>query len=83
MLHFIKLRDNGLVKHTIIKMSVDTLRAYLMKNKLGKYSEKPEDLEVKPANDSSTVDGIVVGNRCEVSVPGQPTKRGEVKFVGL
>lgn len=60
----------------------NTLRSYLMKNKLGKYSEQPESEQKEPPMVDVAPADIVIGNRCEISVPGQPPKRGQVKYVG-
>lgn len=71
-----------------------TLKEYLMRNKLGKYnpdmvSKKEEEarkeeeerkhLEEKEAQ---IVDSIEIGQRCQVSIPNQVPKRGEIMFKG-
>jgi len=68
---------------------VDTLAAYLKRNKLGKYNEEEmaelacqkrckENGEKKIIDDN----GIVEGARCEISVVGQLPRRGTVRFAG-
>ncbi|KAF5295968.1 hypothetical protein FQA39_LY12740 [Lamprigera yunnana] len=61
----------------------DTVRAFLLKNKLGQYNEeyakkKQQELE----QEQKHFDSIIVGLRCKVSVPAQPTKLGQVLFKG-
>uniref|UniRef100_A0A146LSI2 Tubulin-folding cofactor B n=2 Tax=Lygus hesperus TaxID=30085 RepID=A0A146LSI2_LYGHE len=65
----------------------DTLKAYLLRNKLGKYDE--EEMQKKAAEkkkeeelEQERMKTIAVDARCQVSVPGQPKRRATVKFVG-
>lgn len=66
----------------------DTVRAYLMRNKLGKYSDLAEAEtqkrieEMEQEKEAALAKAITVGNRCEVCLPGLPAKRGLVQFVG-
>lgn len=62
----------------------DTVRAYLMRNKQGHYSEdiikkkeKQEEMEKQLAGK------ITVGSRCRVTVQNAPTRLGTVMYVGL
>ncbi|KAB7504958.1 Tubulin-folding cofactor B, partial [Armadillidium nasatum] len=65
----------------------DTVRNFLLKNKLGKFNEEEqarlqkekEEAERKEEEKAKT---ITVGDRCEARVQGEPTRRGEVMFVG-
>uniref|UniRef100_T1IPT7 CAP-Gly domain-containing protein n=1 Tax=Strigamia maritima TaxID=126957 RepID=T1IPT7_STRMM len=64
----------------------DSARAFLAKNKLGKFSEKSADQEkLKESQlkqEKLLADQITVNSRCEVRVPGQMVRRGTVLFVG-
>ncbi|ODM93727.1 Tubulin-folding cofactor B [Orchesella cincta] len=61
----------------------ESMRKFLMKNKLGKFDEEKakkkleeEEKEVKLS------ESIKASDRCEVKVPANPVRRGEVKYVG-
>lgn len=65
----------------------DTVKSFLQKNKLGKYNEaemaarleaKKKELE----EEMELAKKCNLGDRCEVSVPGQAIRRGTVKYVG-
>lgn len=59
------------------------MRKFLMKNKLGKYDEeKAKKKEEEEEKEAKLGESIKPGERCEVSVPGNMVRRGEVKFVG-
>lgn len=68
----------------------DSLKAFLKKNKLGKYNEeemkKRREQQAKEiADEEKLINDIKVGNRCLIGSGGQPEgseRRGEVKFVG-
>nr|CAG4635731.1 EOG090X0DT2 [Artemia franciscana] len=65
----------------------NTLKSFLENNKLGKYNEEiaaqqREKLEKQKQDEEEKLKSIVIGSRCEVTVPGQPTRRGVVKYVG-
>lgn len=59
-----------------------------MKNKrLGQYNEeemakKEEEVAARDAKEEAAANAIAVGSRCQVQVPGQPTKIGTVMYVG-
>jgi len=64
-----------------------TVQDFLKKNKMGKYN--PEEMkrleEEKTAQDKEETElasKIKVDDRCEVKMPGNPTRRGTVKYVG-
>jgi len=64
-----------------------TVQDFLRKNKLGKYNpEEVAKLEAEKAAqekaDKEAADKINIGDRCEVQVAGNPSRRGEVKYVG-
>jgi len=71
----------------------DTVKAYLQRNKLGKYNEEEmEKLRIeKETEDKEEADKLAtmkVGDRCETRTPGNccksatPARRGTVKFLG-
>ncbi|XP_060068793.1 tubulin-folding cofactor B-like isoform X2 [Ylistrum balloti] len=69
----------------------DSVRAFKERNKMGRFKEiSPEEqnrlAEEKAKKDEAEkqkAESINIGDRCEVRVPEQPAKRGQVKYVGL
>lgn len=64
-----------------------TVQDFLKKNKLGKYNpEEVKKMEAEKAAlekaEKEAADKMKAGDRCEVKTPGNPPRRGEVKFVG-
>ncbi|CAK1555291.1 unnamed protein product [Leptosia nina] len=65
----------------------DTLRSFLQRNKLGKYNEeemqKMKEQQQKELEDEAKLaEAVLVGARCEVRVPSQPTRRATVRYNG-
>ncbi|KAK7073516.1 hypothetical protein SK128_016790 [Halocaridina rubra] len=65
----------------------DTVKAYLMKNKLGKYNEveqkrMDEERDAAEKAEEEKASTLNIGNRCEVKVQGEPTRRGEIMYIG-
>uniref|UniRef100_A0A0V0G7T1 Putative tubulin-folding cofactor b-like protein n=1 Tax=Triatoma dimidiata TaxID=72491 RepID=A0A0V0G7T1_TRIDM len=65
----------------------DSLKTYLMQNRLGKYNE--EEMEKREAMrkreeemELEKLKTCGVGLRCQVSVPGQSVRRATIKFIG-
>ena len=64
-----------------------TVRSFLKQNKLGKFN--PDEISAnehlekeKKIEDEAALRRIKVGLRCQVSIPGQMVRRGEVKYIG-
>ncbi|KAG7299206.1 hypothetical protein JYU34_017757 [Plutella xylostella] len=65
----------------------DTVRAFLLKNKLGKYNEEEmkrirEQQEKELEEEAKLAASVLLGARCEVRVPGQPPRRAAVRYNG-
>ncbi|CAL1683991.1 unnamed protein product [Lasius platythorax] len=65
----------------------DTVKAFLEKNKLGKYNEeemkkKIEERKQEEEAEEHLASLCKVGDRCEISVPNQPRRRATVLYVG-
>ncbi|XP_012231486.1 tubulin-folding cofactor B [Linepithema humile] len=65
----------------------DTVKAFLEKNKLGKYNEeemqkRAEEKKREEEAEERLASLCKVGNRCEVFVPNQPKRRATILFVG-
>lgn len=67
--------------------SIDSVRAFKERNKLGQFKEKtPEEIQKekeKAQLEEEAAKAITVGSRCEVKVASAPPRRGEVMFVGM
>nr|CAG4647409.1 EOG090X0DT2 [Megafenestra aurita] len=65
----------------------DSVKAFLERNRLGKYNEeevkkKAEEQQAKEVEEENIAKALLIDSRCEVSVPGQPKRRGVIRFVG-
>jgi len=61
----------------------ESMRKFLMKNKLGKYDEEKAKKKLEEEEEETKLsESIKVSDRCEVKVPANPVRRGEVKYVG-
>ncbi|VDL11728.1 unnamed protein product [Hymenolepis diminuta] len=68
----------------------DTVLAWKRQNKLGQFKEvdleelkaAEEAKKVKLADEKKRIQSMKVGDRCEVQIPKQPSKRGEIAFLG-
>ncbi|KAM3184233.1 hypothetical protein ACTXT7_008765 [Hymenolepis weldensis] len=68
----------------------DTILAWKRQNKLGQFKEvdleelkaAEEAKKVKLAAEKKRIQSMKVGDRCEVQIPKQPSKRGEIAFLG-
>lgn len=65
----------------------DTVKAFLEKNKLGKYNEeemkkKIEEKKREEKAEERLASLCKVGDRCEVSVPNLPRRRATILYVG-
>ena len=64
-----------------------TVQDFLKKNKMGKYNPEEmkkleEDKLAQDKEETELASKIKVDDRCEVKVPGNPTRLGTVKYVG-
>lgn len=55
----------------------DSLRAFKMRNQLGRFAPNVAKLEEEEVDPS-----IKIGERCEVKVAGAPPRRGQVMYIG-
>ncbi|CAL1542131.1 unnamed protein product [Lymnaea stagnalis] len=65
----------------------ESMKAFKEKNKLGRFNKeemmrKEAELKAKEEANEEKAKSFKVGDRCEVRVVGQPTRRGSVKYVG-
>ncbi|XP_076165719.1 tubulin-binding cofactor B [Ptiloglossa arizonensis] len=65
----------------------DTVKAFLEKNKLGKYNEEKMKKKVEEKSQEEEAEAAAaqlcqVGDRCEVCVPNQPKRRAIIMYVG-
>ncbi|KAL0830826.1 hypothetical protein ABMA28_002942 [Loxostege sticticalis] len=65
----------------------DTLRSFLQRNRLGKYNEEEmnklkEQQQKELEEEARQAEAVLVGARCEVRVPQQPTRRATVRYNG-
>lgn len=68
----------------------DTVLAFKRRMKLGQFKEvdpeeerlKKEAIDKKLKEESDKANSMKIGDRCEVRVPNQPAKRGQVKYIG-
>lgn len=65
----------------------DTVKAFLEKNKLGKYNEeemkrRAEEKKQEEEAEIAAAQLCKVGDRCEVCVPNQPKRRATIMYVG-
>lgn len=68
----------------------DSVRAFKERNKLGRFKEltpeeqqqQEEEKKMKEQQEKEKAESMKVGDRCEVHVPGQPTRRGCVQYIG-
>jgi len=65
----------------------DSVRAFKERMKLGQFNEeenkkKAEEARLKEEAEEKKASSLNVDERCEVKVPGQPARRGVVKYVG-
>lgn len=64
----------------------DSVRAYLMRNKLGKYHEdelkKQEAADQEKEEEKKLAENLSVGSRCQVNLPGAARRLGAVRYAG-
>ena len=66
----------------------DSVKAYKERMKMGRFNpelqkQKEEEKQKKAEGESKAIEGIKVGDRCEVKMPGHPTRRGTVQYAGM
>ncbi|XP_047450771.1 tubulin-folding cofactor B [Mugil cephalus] len=65
----------------------DTVRSLMKEQRVGRFNEeemakKKAEAAAREEKQKVAADSISVGSRCQVQVPGQPTKLGTVMYVG-
>ena len=65
----------------------DSARSFMKRNRVGRFNEeetakKQAEMAARENEQKAAAEAISVGNRCEVHVPGQPTKVASVMYVG-
>jgi tubulin-folding cofactor B len=60
----------------------DSVRAFKAQNKLGRFNEEAAQKRQEELEQREALETEKAGQRCEVRVLGQPTRRGQVMFVG-
>lgn len=65
----------------------DSVRAFKERNKLGRFNEEEQKKKEaerlqKEEEDKQKAQTFKIGDRCEVRVPGQPGRRGAVRYIG-
>lgn len=63
------------------------MKAFLEKNKLGKYNEeemkrKAEEKKKEEEAEALAAQSCKVGDRCEVCVPNQPKRKATIMYIG-
>ncbi|XP_069391027.1 tubulin-folding cofactor B [Paralichthys olivaceus] len=76
-----ELSDQAYEKRT------DSARSFMKKHRVGRFNEeetakKQEENAARENKQKAAAEAISVGNRCQVQVPGQPTKLASVMYVG-
>lgn len=71
-----------------IYIYIDTVKAFLEKNKLGKYNEEEMKRKAEEKKQEEEAERIAaqlckIGSRCEVCVPNQPKRRAIIMYVGM
>ncbi|XP_019877381.2 tubulin-folding cofactor B [Aethina tumida] len=62
----------------------NTVRAYLMRNKLGKYNEENQKKkEQQVQEDKEAAEKLTVGSRCKVTIQGASSRLGTVMYTGF
>ena len=66
----------------------DSVKAYKERMKMGRFNpelqkQKEEEKQKKAEDEAKAIEGIKVGERCEVKVPGHLTRRGTVQYAGM
>jgi len=61
----------------------DSVRTFLLKNKMGKYNEEyQKNKEQQEMEEKTMAENIKVGSRCKVTVTNAPTRLGTVMYSG-